>query len=115
MKYLKRIIYLVTIPAIGFSITLLTFYFHAGIVLGKLPKYNQPDPKTLEFYENYEMLISFFGNLWVITALLWLLLALIYLFKNRKNIFWKPIVISAFAQGLAIAILFSEITEWFAD
>ena len=105
-----------SIPAIGFSIALLTFYFHAGIVLGKLPEYNKPDPKTFEFYESYELLISFFGNIWLMTFVPWLLLiARNYLLKNRKEKLRRPIIISAFVQGFAIALFLSEISEWFAD
>lgn len=115
MKNWKTYFYgLGTIPLI-FSISLLTFYFHAGLILGRLPRYNQPDPKELGIYFDYLPIISLTGNIWIYSLIFWLLLTVVYLIAKRKQIIWKPIIISALGQVCAISLFLSGVMEWYAD
>ncbi|RED48189.1 hypothetical protein [Seonamhaeicola aphaedonensis] len=115
MKSWKTYFYVLGIIPIIFSVSLLTFYFHAGLILGRLPRYNQPDPKELEIYFFYEPIINFTGNIWVFSLAFWLLSSVVYIILKRKQIVWKPILISALGQFCAISLFLSGVIEWFAD
>lgn len=115
MKSWKTYFYvLVTFPLI-FSISLLTFYFHAGLILGRLPSYNQPDPKELGIYFYYHPIINLTGNIWILSFIIWLLSTVVYLIWKREKINWKPVIISILGQVWAILIVLSGIIEWYAD
>lgn len=96
-------------------ISLLSFYFHATLLIGDLPKYNQPDPKTISIYTSYSPIIDFLSNVWIISFLLSLALILVYVIKFRKRINWALIIIIISGQVLAIMLFFSGIMEWYAD
>lgn len=103
-----------TIPIV-WSISLLTFYIHSGLILGRLPRYNQPDPKELIIYSDYYSIINLIGNFWIYSLILWLVLIAVYLIAKSKPIIWKPIIISALGQICAISLILSGIGEWYAD
>lgn len=111
-KILKKLIYIGGLLPLTFLIPLLSFYFHAGIILGHFPSYNNPDPKQLAPYEFYENIISITGNIWVVSFPIWLILLIIYSIKIRKN--FKSVITTAI-QLLTVGILFSGILEWYAD
>lgn len=115
MKTWKTYFYGLGIIPLIFSISLLAFYFHAGLILGQLPRYNQPDPKELEIYFYYEPIINFTGNIWMFSLIFWLLLTVVYTIFKRKQIIWKPIIISALGHFCTILLFLSGVMEWFAD
>jgi len=98
-----------------YCVALLSFYFHAAIVLGKFPMYGQPDPKELSFYWVYAPVIIFTGSIWLYSIILGLITTLVNLVINRKKISWKPIILSALCHIGAVALFLSWILEWFAD
>jgi hypothetical protein len=97
------------------TLFLFAFYLHSTIELGYFPKYDNPDPKQMQFYDVYEPIIIASGNIWLMSIILWIPLVLIYWikFKNKTN--WKPVIFALFSFLLAIISIFTSITEWFAD
>jgi hypothetical protein len=86
MKYWKISFYGLGILQILFCVSMLTFYFHAALILGYLPKYNQPDPAELDIYKHYLPIITWSGNVWIVSFLFWFLLTITYLILKRKQI-----------------------------
>lgn len=115
MKYWKISFYgLGIIPSVHF-ISLVSFYLHAGWILGYLPKYNLPDPKELALYSVYSPIIHLTGLIWIYSLSLWLILITIYLIVKKEQINWTPIIISTIGHVAAISLFFSGILEWYAD
>ena len=100
MKYWNIIFCILGILPLGFVIPILLFYFHAGQLLGRLPRYNQPDPKELDIYSDYSPLVDLTGKIWLISFPVWLILTITYLIFRRKHIQWTPIAISGALQLL---------------
>jgi hypothetical protein len=98
-----------------FVISLMTFYFHAGKILGHAPTYNNPDPKELAIYANYEPFVNSFATAWLFAFPIWLVLVIFYLISNRKHLQWKMVAIGATSHFFAICLLFSGIFEWYID
>lgn len=115
MKHLKKLLYIVGIPPLGFIVSLLAFFTHARVVLGFFPKYNQPDPKQIDAYDFYEPIISWTGNIWFYSLIIWLLLITLFLIKKPQQSSWKPFIFSTITQLCAIGLFLSEIIEWYAD
>lgn len=99
----------------GFVISLMTFYFHASIILGRFPKYNQPDPKELDIYKIYSGFIISCGTIWIFSLLALIVMALAYCIIKRKKINWKLIGLSSTGHLIAIILFLSRILKWFAD
>jgi hypothetical protein len=99
----------------GLTISLLTFYLHTKSILGYYPKYNHPDPKTLDIYGNYSVLVNTSISLWIISFLLTIPLVIAYLIIKRKKINWKLVGFSLISQTIAIILFFSNIFEWYID
>jgi hypothetical protein len=99
----------------GFIISLLTFYFHAGIFLGRLPSYNQPDPKELSFYSSYYPFIQTTLEISLLTIFIWTAVSITYLILNRKSVVWRPVIHSSVGQAIAIVLFYSEIMNWYLD
>jgi hypothetical protein len=97
------------------AICMLTFYFHVAILLGYLPRYNQPDPQTLSIYSFYEPIISITGNIALFAFPLSIILIFVYLIIERKNISWRAVSFNLIGFSIAVSIFFSGIMEWFAD
>lgn len=115
MKYWKSAFIGLGILPITFAISILAFYIHAGQILGRLPSYNQPDPKQLEIYANYSPFVDWTAEIWLWSFPVWFLMTIVYLIIKRKNNNWTPIIISGIGQILGILIFFSRIMEWYAD
>lgn len=62
---------------LGFVVSIMSFYFHAGYLLGWLPGYNNPDPKELAIYGIYSPFVEWTLNLWGWSILIWMILLLI--------------------------------------
>ena len=99
----------------GFIISLLTFYFHAAKILGRLPVYNLPDPKELDIYNQYSEIIYSLSAIWIISFLVLLIMTILFWIIKRKTTDWKLIGLSSIGHLFAILLLFSGIMEWFVD
>lgn len=115
MKYWKISFYGLGIIPFVHLISLLSFYLHAGWILGYLPKYNFPDPKDLALYSVYSPIIYLTGLLWIYSLGFWLLLTTVYLIVKKEQFKWRPIIMSALGHLAAISLFFSGIVEWYAD
>lgn len=115
MNYWKVFFHAIAIVSIMFCISLLGFYFHAACILGKLPTYGQPDPKTLVIYGSYSPIILVTGNIWICSLPIWLIVTVTYVILKRKQVVWRPVLLSLLAQLCAISVLLSRAMKWFAD
>ena len=115
MKYWKPIIISLAVIPFGFIISLLTFYFRAGLLLGHLPISNSDDPQNFPFYTTYRPIISVTGNLWFFAFIAWTFVVTLYFFLNRKDASKRLILYSAIGHMLAIILFLSKISEWYAD
>ena len=115
IKYWNWIIILFGLIPFGFIISILSFYFHAGHILGRFPSYCQPDPTDLTIYATYSPFIDITGGIWVVSLLAWPIVIIAYLFINRKNISWRLIISSVVGQIIAILLFSSKISEWYFD
>jgi hypothetical protein len=115
MKLWKSIFILLGIIPFGFIFSLLTFYFHAGYILGRLPIYDKPDPKFLSIYNLYAPWIDITGEVWLISLFIWLFIMVIYLIINRKSTSWKLLLYSSIGYIIAILLFLSGIMEWYSD
>ena len=98
-----------------FIVSLMTFYFHAGKILGDLPRYNMPDPKVLSIYSDYSSFIYCSLGVWFYSFIVWLLLTIIYLAINRKKIDWYSVIFAFMGNIISLILCFSGIFEWFVD
>ncbi|MBC7494765.1 MAG: hypothetical protein H7221_07135 [Flavobacterium sp.] len=114
-KFFKNLIYFLGILPLSFIVSLLGFYFHAGIVLGHLPISSINDPKNFIFYEYYAypILFSFTGS--VFSFLAWILVSIFYSKTNKENLDLKPIIITLSLFIFCVILFLSKITEWFGD
>lgn len=115
MNQSRAIIFVLEILPYGFIVSLLTFYFHAGQILGRLPIASSNDPKNFTIYSSYEPLINVTGNIWLFSFIAWTVVVGLYLFLYRGRISWRPILFSAIGQGLAVILFCSKINEWYVD
>src|SRR5689334_11286887 len=57
-RILIALLYLTTLCSLVYFTSLLSFYFHARNILGRFPSYDNPDPKELSIYNQYNEVIS---------------------------------------------------------
>ncbi|MBX3163066.1 MAG: hypothetical protein KF900_01180 [Bacteroidetes bacterium] len=119
MKTWKIIFYILGIIPCTFIISLLTFYFHAGLILGYLPSFSHPDPKELSIYKDYSPFVDWTGSMWLFSFIVWLFVTIAYIIKiriiDRNKIEWTSIIISGIGHFFGILLMFSEINEWYWD
>ena len=115
MKIWKTIFYVLAIIPWTFIVSLMTFYFKAGQVLGHAPTYNNPDPKELEIYKVYAPYVDWTAEVWLYSILVWFALTIIYLITMRRRIEWTPLIISGTGQIFGVLLLLSGIFEWYID
>lgn len=115
MKIWKMIFYLLGLLPLGYIISMITFYLHTRVLLGFFPKYNQPDPKTLEIYQDYLPFINWTGNIWFVSLIIWIIMTITYIVLKRKKTNWRPLIFNALIQFCAIGLFVSGIGVWFAD
>jgi len=115
MNYWRTLFYAFALFPLSFCISLMSFYFHAAVVLGKFPSYGQPDPKELSFYGIYAPAVYFTGSAWMYSFVFWLLLVIVYLLRRKGPINWKPVIIGTCCQIFAVSVFVSGILMWFAD
>ena len=99
----------------GFLLSLLTFYFHVAAVIGRLPFYDNPDPKKLAIYSSYKSIIDSTGSIWMYSFFAWILVVLPYLIIQKRSVFWKPSRIGTIGYLVGILLFFSGIMKWYAD
>ena len=114
-KFLKNVIYFLGIFPLSFILSLLGFYFHAGIVLGHLPISSLNDPKNFTFYDYYAYAILFSFTATIFSFLAWILISIYYSKRSKENLDLKPIIISLSLFIFCVILFFSKITEWFGD
>ncbi|MES2617300.1 MAG: hypothetical protein V4613_05445 [Bacteroidota bacterium] len=115
MKIWKIIFYTLGVIPWSFIVTLMSFYYEAGNILGHAPTYDNPDPGELSIYKNYAPYIDFTAEVWLYSLILWIILCIVYIIAKRKEIQWTPIVISGIGQFWGIRLLFSDIFVWYID
>ena len=114
-RVLCILIYATGVCSLFYSISILAFYIHARVILGKFPSYANPDPAELSICgDYYKIIFSAFG-IWIISFLLWLIFSFIYVIVTRRKIYWRPLAITLFAHLLSIVITLSPIFEWYID
>lgn len=94
-----------------------TFLLRVYNKLGKMPRYNLPDPKDIGFNIHYET--TFWGFFLVAISILpWFLITAVYLvkYKNKLNYFE---IISYLVFYLLVVFgfnfLFRDLSDWFFD
>lgn len=115
MNWIKKTIKILSINAVIFSLSILAFYFHATKILGYYPSYNNPDPKQLDIYESYSLIVNFTFGLWFFSFLLWTVLLIIFMIKTRKELHHKFMITTIFFNCVPIIIVFSDIFKWYID
>ena len=109
------IAYLFTLISLFPLLPLLVFYFHAAIVLGRFPRYNQPDPKQLAFYDLYSPIIDFATSVWFYSLLPWLVFLAAFIHINKTSTRWVSVQSSVIGQLIGILFLLSQIMDWYMD
>ena len=112
-KILEIVTYILSLPPLAFTVSLLSFYFKAANTLGYYPTYNNPDPKLLSFYEPYAQFIHYSGEITVYSLYPWLFC--ISLCSYIAGVKLRMVITGAVIYLSAFLIFFTEITEWFAD
>lgn len=112
---LSQIIFLLGLVPFGFIISIMIFYLATYDAVGYTPSYNHPDPNSLSWAEPFQSTVADWGGLWIMSLIAWIVMCIITAFITRKNLLWKPIVITLTGHLIAIWILLGPIGEWFAD
>lgn len=99
----------------GSIISLISFYFHASRILGRFPRYNQPDPKELDIYKHYSGILNSSCIIWIFSLLALIIMVMAYLIVKRRGINWRLIGLNSIGHLTAIILFLSKIMEWFAD
>jgi len=114
-KYSARMMYLLGMTSLPWIISMLMFYFKTSRYLGYNPGYNHPDPKELSFYNDYNKIIDVSGGIWILSLMVWVILVIVTLIITRKQIDWKPVLISFAGHALGVLVFISGIMEWYGD
>ena len=114
-KILKLWYFLLGIIPLGFIISLLIFYFHTRLFIGRFPVYSYPDPKELYFYGFYSSIINFFANSCIYSLILWLSTLIFNKMINDKIVPVNFIFFGLFCFIISIILFFSQILEWYID
>lgn len=119
MLFWKIAFYVVGLIPWGFIVALYAFYFRAWDILGKAPRYNQPDPKELEIYSYYAPYINGLAEIWSWSTLGWIGMIMIYLVMffvlKWKKFSWGPIAFGVVSHICAILLLFTDVFVWYMD
>ena len=115
MKPWKTIFYGLGIVPYAFVVSVMTFYLHAGWILGQFPQYDNPGPGELGIYSWYSPIINLTSEVWLFSLLAWLIALLAYVNIKKQQVRWIPIIFSASGQVLAFLLLVSGIMTWYMD
>ena len=114
-RILTVLLYITGISPFPFVISILAFYFHAENVLGHFPTYDNPDPKLLREYDTYNRIIEPSFSIWFFGLALWLVIVITYMILFKSKLKPLPLIIGVLAHITAIAVIFSEILNWYMD
>lgn len=106
MKTWKALFYVMAIIPLLFVLSLITFYFKVGLVLGQAPSYNNLGPKELDRYKSYAPCVDWALEVWLYSLLVWFGLTIIYLITTRRRIEWNPVIISGTGQIFGFFFLY---------
>lgn len=102
------------VPSI-FIIPLLAFYVHASMLLNRAPYYDRPEAKDLGIYTIYAPIIYAGWTIVVLSTFVWIVFAIIFLIRGKKEWPIRFFLFSALGYILSIQLAFSWIFEWFVD
>ena len=114
-RTLTVLLYLTGISPLPFVISILAFYFHAESVLGHFPTYDNPDPKQLREYDSYNRIIEPSFLIWFFGLALWLAIVITYMILFKSKLKPLPLIVGVLAHVTAIAVIISEILNWYMD
>ena len=115
MKPWKTLFYGLGIIPYVFVASVITFYLHAGWILGQLPRYDNPGPGELGIYSWYSPIINVASEIWLFSLLAWLIALLAYVNIKKQQVKWVPIIFSASGQVIAFLLLISGIMTWYMN
>ncbi len=115
MNIRKNLFYLLGIIPWIYFLSILSLYFHAAFILGRLPSYKNPRPGQLPIYAVYTPFINGALIIWLLSLLLWFGLANGYIMLKRKNLDLKPIGFSFIGQSAALILFLSPISQWYIN
>ena len=98
-----------------FAITILIFYFHTTILLGRSPTYANPDPKDLFIYNFYGWIINPFLIITFITFFIWPIIFIMHVSTSSLYKWKKPLLLHISGHALAFIIFLSPIFDWYID
>ncbi|NVK28065.1 MAG: hypothetical protein HWE14_08475 [Flavobacteriia bacterium] len=117
LKKISRISLIVlSILPLGLVVNIFTFYFHTAYLLGHLPTYNNPDPKSLGIHSYYDgpqfavFLIALVISLWS-----WPIAFVGYAITHRKAPNWRLLILSILGYGSIFLLMYSGAMEWYLD
>lgn len=105
--------YILGLPPLAFTVSLLSFYLKAANTLGYYPTYNNPDPKLLSFYETYSQFILISGEIAIYSLFAWLFIIVLYSYTFRAK--RLPILTGAALYISSLGIIFTEVMNWYGD
>ena len=114
-RFDKIVFYVAAIIPWGFAISIIAFYVHASILLGRFPTYANPDPKDLSIYSFYGYIINLFLVTWFLSFLIWLIAFIVFLAKNKIVEYKKQLLPVFLGHLVCIAIFISRIFNWYID
>lgn len=114
-KIITWLLYLLGIAPFSYIISILTFYFHARNILGRFPSYDNPDPGKLPIFRTYDRVIDRTFEIWAISFLVWIVLAIWLLIKTRETVSVRTIKVTSIGHVIAIFITLGPIFEWYID
>lgn len=115
MRYWKIIFTTLGLIPFGFTLSFLTFYLHAGLVLGYLPEYNSPDPKELSIYASYSPFVDMSLVIGFVSFVVWVATTMLYVVVARKCISWRLVLLSAVGYLTSYLLAISGIFGWYID
>lgn len=115
MKLIENIIKFLSINSVIFLLSILTFYFHASKIVGYMPTYNNPDPKQLDIYQIYSVIVNFTLTIWFFSFLSWGILLVFFIIKTKKRISYPFVFTTIILNCLPILIIMSDVFKWYMD
>lgn len=117
MKILNSLQRVISYLPLGWLLLFVSFVIRIYVRLGRLPSYDNPDPKRLGFDIHHGLL---FFNLFIVlgSILVWLPLTTLILFKDKKSLYRVDWICYVFFYLLFLSFLkfdFWGLSEWFTD
>jgi len=113
-KYNIKLYSLVILPLISI-IGLISFYFHAALLIGHMPFPSLDDPKNLSIYHFYAPIIILSSSTNIFCFFIWLLPAIVYNLNRKNRVIWQLIFTIIVLQIFVVCLSLSDIAIWFGD